>query len=39
LGWNGSPTGAGSVYATGYTFASKTLKAYNWKDMIKSIQK
>ena len=24
LGWNGSPTGAGSVYAPGYTFTSKT---------------
>jgi uncharacterized repeat protein (TIGR02543 family) len=28
LGWNGSPTGAGSVYATGYTFASKTVTLY-----------
>ena len=28
LGWNGSPTGAGSLYATGYTFNSKTVTLY-----------
>jgi hypothetical protein len=28
LGWNGSPTGAGSLYAPGYTFASKTTTLY-----------
>jgi uncharacterized repeat protein (TIGR02543 family) len=28
LGWNGSPTGAGSLYAPGYTFASKTSTLY-----------
>ena len=28
LGWNGSPTGASSVYAPGYTFASKTATLY-----------
>ena len=28
LGWNGSPTGAGSLYAPGYTFTSKTTTLY-----------
>jgi uncharacterized repeat protein (TIGR02543 family) len=28
LGWNGSPTGAGSLYAPGYSFASKTTTLY-----------
>jgi uncharacterized repeat protein (TIGR02543 family) len=28
LGWNSSPTGAGSVYAPGYTFTSKTVTLY-----------
>ncbi len=28
LGWNGSSTGAGSVYAPGYTFTSKTTTLY-----------
>ena len=28
LGWNGSPTGAGTLYAPGYTFASKTTTLY-----------
>ena len=28
LGWNGSSTGAGSVYAPGYTFTSKTATLY-----------
>ena len=28
LGWNSSPTGAGSVYAPGYTFTSKTATLY-----------
>ena len=28
LGWNASPTGAGSVYAPGYTFTSKTVTLY-----------
>jgi hypothetical protein len=28
LGWNGSTTGAGSVYAPGYTFTSKTATLY-----------
>lgn len=28
LGWNGSPTGAGSLYAPGYTFESKTATLY-----------
>jgi uncharacterized repeat protein (TIGR02543 family) len=28
LGWNGSPTGAGSLYAPGYTFVSKTTTLY-----------
>ena len=28
LGWNGSSTGAGSLYAPGYTFASKTTTLY-----------
>ena len=28
LGWNSSPTGAGSVYAPGYTFTSKTTTLY-----------
>ena len=28
LGWNGSPTGAGSLYAPGFTFASKTTTLY-----------
>jgi uncharacterized repeat protein (TIGR02543 family) len=28
LGWNGSPTGAGSVYAPGYTFPSRTATLY-----------
>jgi len=28
LGWNGSPTGAGSLYAPGYTFTSKTATLY-----------
>ena len=28
LGWNGSPTGAGSSYAPGYTFISKTETLY-----------
>jgi hypothetical protein len=28
LGWNGSPTGAGSAYVPGYTFTSKTATLY-----------
>ena len=28
LGWNSSPTGAGSLYAPGYTFTSKTATLY-----------
>ena len=28
LGWNASPTGAGSVYVPGYTFTSKTATLY-----------
>lgn len=28
LGWNGSPTGAGSLYAPGFTFSSKTATLY-----------
>ena len=28
LGWNASPTGAGSLYAPGYTFPSKTATLY-----------
>ena len=28
LGWNGSPTGAGSLYTPGYTFTSKTATLY-----------
>ena len=28
LGWNGSSTGAGTLYAPGYTFASKTANLY-----------
>ena len=28
LGWNGSPTGAGSLYSPGYTFTSKTATLY-----------
>ena len=28
LGWNSSPTGAGSVYIPGYTFISKTVTLY-----------
>ena len=28
LGWNASPTGVGSLYAPGYTFASKTATLY-----------
>ena len=28
LGWNGSPTGAGSLYAPGFSFASKTTTLY-----------
>jgi len=28
MGWNGSPTGAGSLYAPGYAFASKTVTLY-----------
>ena len=28
LGWNGSPTGAGSLYAPGYSFSSKTATLY-----------
>ena len=28
LGWNGSRTGAGSLYAPGYTFTSKTVTLY-----------
>jgi uncharacterized repeat protein (TIGR02543 family) len=28
LGWNGSPTGAGRLYATGYSFSSNTVTLY-----------